>query len=397
MSRLNDDTLEALRAVDILDVADRLGMRVNARTRRASCYNTQAHAHGDRNPSLSFDKHTNRYKCFACGEQGDTIALVMAVQGASFRQACDWLASNYGIATSEHSEPLTYSSPSYHRKDPYETNLEPIRLTDMLDYDLPSADIYAELYKLSDEPDFTLRNWWQQRGYDDELLKIYGWRLITPATVRRLCETSNYADLAKAGLVSDDKGQLEQFLRRYTSHFVIVPFFDSPFNARRVMYVRFRALDNHQRAKYLAPSGTHPPIYGYDELIEWIGYMPMDKQPPLYITESETDAIAIRQLGKLKGIRAYAIALTGASKTGDSLVVRELVRALRENDTLNITVNISTDADEAGDRFYNSIAIALYKAGVAPNRLVKWQPWIELHSEIKDAGEYLQWVIKRAK
>lgn len=54
-------------AVDIKDVADLIGLRVD---RRSFCL---CPFHGDKNPSMVVKGH--RYRCFACGANGDSIDL----------------------------------------------------------------------------------------------------------------------------------------------------------------------------------------------------------------------------------------------------------------------------------------------------------------------------------
>jgi hypothetical protein len=39
--------------------------------RQMRCFNTAAHSRGDRNPSASVNLTTGRYKCHACGLNGD--------------------------------------------------------------------------------------------------------------------------------------------------------------------------------------------------------------------------------------------------------------------------------------------------------------------------------------
>jgi hypothetical protein len=55
--------------------------------RQVSCFNKDAHPRGDRNPSASVDLSKGRYKCFACGLEGDVYDLYMQETGATFAQA----------------------------------------------------------------------------------------------------------------------------------------------------------------------------------------------------------------------------------------------------------------------------------------------------------------------
>ena len=195
----------------------------------------------------------------------------------------------------------------------------------------------------------------------------------------------DYPLLVKAGLVGENKGELEQFLKRYVRHNVIVPFYDELlFKKHRVLYVRFRDLTKGAKIKYLAPIGSHPVIYGYDRLCAWA--MTYPKPNALYVSESETDSIAVTELAKRQGKTVQAIALVGGQKNEHSLVLRELAEAIKNIDK-GATINIITDRDKTGDTFYNAVATTLYKAGFNPNNLIKWQEW---HESLKDVGEHLQ-------
>lgn len=92
MKKKNIDsiTLSKLRGIDILVVADELGMGLRHRT--ALCVN-----HDDSHPSLHFWPNTNTCHCFACGWGGDVIDLVMKRENLSFAEACQWLGRRYGI------------------------------------------------------------------------------------------------------------------------------------------------------------------------------------------------------------------------------------------------------------------------------------------------------------
>lgn len=84
-----------LRAIPILDVADRLGLK--RRGEWVRCINP---AHSDRKPSLHFIVKTNSFYCFGCPLHGSTIELVMAACGCSREDAAGWLAAEFGFSRS---------------------------------------------------------------------------------------------------------------------------------------------------------------------------------------------------------------------------------------------------------------------------------------------------------
>ena len=175
-----------------------------------------------------------------------------------------------------------------------------------------------------------------------------------------------------------------------STHTVITPYFngelDTAVTGERpsVQYVRFRALSTTVKAKYLAPKGTQPIIYGFDELYKYA--MQYGTQAPLFITESESDALAIRELADRQGKTAYAVALVGGQKSQHSLVLRELTHFLSSLDKQAV-INIVTDRDATGEVFFNAVASTLYKVGFNADNLIKWQEW---HEQFKDVGEHLQ-------
>ena len=90
--------LQKLRDLPIEGVAERLGLRVE----RHKCL---CPFHDDHTPSLSFSVARNTFRCFACGESGDTISLAMKLlplrggrEGSSFVEACRWLANSSALS-----------------------------------------------------------------------------------------------------------------------------------------------------------------------------------------------------------------------------------------------------------------------------------------------------------
>jgi hypothetical protein len=54
---------------------------------KISCFNDAAHPRGDRNPSASVNLDKGRYRCFACGIEGDAYDLLQQLEGLTFAQA----------------------------------------------------------------------------------------------------------------------------------------------------------------------------------------------------------------------------------------------------------------------------------------------------------------------
>ena len=75
--------LQKLRDLPIEGVAERLGLCV-------SHHKCLCPFHDDHHASMSFKK--NKFKCWSCGETGDTIKLAEKMLGKDFVETCRWLA-----------------------------------------------------------------------------------------------------------------------------------------------------------------------------------------------------------------------------------------------------------------------------------------------------------------
>ncbi len=80
--------LQKLRDLPIEGVAERLGLYV-------SHHKCLCPFHDDHHASLSFKN--NKFRCWSCGESGDTISLAMKVLGKDFTGAAKWLADEHNI------------------------------------------------------------------------------------------------------------------------------------------------------------------------------------------------------------------------------------------------------------------------------------------------------------
>ena len=83
--------IEKLRSLSCESVAQRLGIMI--KYHKALCP-----FHDDHTPSMTFKK--NKFKCWSCGESGDSISLVKKVLGKDFLDACRWLADEHNMIVS---------------------------------------------------------------------------------------------------------------------------------------------------------------------------------------------------------------------------------------------------------------------------------------------------------
>ena len=84
--------LEKIHSLSCESVAQRLGFVVKQHRTRC-CF------HDDHQPSMAFKK--NKFRCWACGANGDSISLVERVLHKDFKEACRWLADEHNIILDE--------------------------------------------------------------------------------------------------------------------------------------------------------------------------------------------------------------------------------------------------------------------------------------------------------
>ena len=101
---MNTSKLQKLRDLPIIEVAQRLGLRVNGR-RMCLCP-----FHDDHHPSMALGRK-NHYRCFVCDARGDVIDLVMRFLNKTFTEACHWLADESNIILTEYRPMETESKP----------------------------------------------------------------------------------------------------------------------------------------------------------------------------------------------------------------------------------------------------------------------------------------------
>ena len=393
---------QKLRDLDIRDVAERLGLEVKQKG-NSPCFNTLAHKNGDRHPSLAFDPKTNKFKCFACGVSGDTIDLVAKVENLSYIEACRRLADLMGVSLEKSKGERTPSRASRIVREVKATNYQPIRLNEWLECDpLPYTEVYQAFYDACEQPSDELKAWWHGRGLSDELLAKAGWLTITPRTWQKIEKMYDEPTLLASGLKTQNNGQIRQVF--WGSYNIAIPFYNATvdnlyelINGKPlpVLLVRARSIEptpkDKRLPKYLAPIGTSPTLYGYETVFKWASEYPTAKYP-LTITESETDALACRELSLRKyDDEGYAVALCGGGKNEHSPIVRELIKvATLESDKTKVKVRVCVDADETGEHFFNTIGNALYQAGIPAENIERYQPWASMG--LKDMGDYLRYI-----
>lgn len=332
---INKFDIQKLRELDILQVADLLGMGL--RNKRALCIH-----HDDHHPSLAFNVKKNTCHCYSCGFSADTIGLVRERLNLGFSETCHWLADHFDVyIADEHRDT--------HRKDVKKAVTASDRRMASLRahfaethvshgcsssaYGAPSSvdvEFYQQMFRQMHLSESGQRFLFEERLLSPEALKVC-----------HIASTEQSVCMARVGRgvfdgpslifpYFDQEGRLVSVQSRYLGKKSPESSFDmnkaSPDEAKPKEIPRFK----------FAP-GSHRMIYGLDRLKDY----PPDE--PLLITEGPSDCWTALTLG------IHAIAIPSAT-----LFDRRFQGLLAGRN-----LHIFPDQDEAGLSLYFELKKAL--------------------------------------
>ena len=415
-----EEDLQKIRDIPLDEVFSKLGMEVVRN--RVRCYRPENHAHGDRDRSISISRQ-NKWKCWVCDDGGtkDAIDLVMDVQGMTFREACIWIASNWGISLKEVSKEDSFRIGRKQIKTNYKPReIQPIRFEDLSYLEDECCKIYQDFFDLCLPPDEKLKSWWKGRGFTPDHLYKCDLRLVEGSVWRSMLKKHSLSTLIKCGLYKPKNCEIEHILVEGSSpnledyvpafrggYNVVFPFFNGSKESlqsgeRKIVGFKVRNIgnivkpDGKKLPKYLMPTGWSVHIYCFDDLWRW---RESETRPEaIYLTESETSCIAMQELFKLYGKEGYCVALPSASQNLDSVLVRELIEFVAKTDRSTKLVVVAdndkvtegrSENDTPGMKFYHTIGQAAYNAGIETHL---YQPHKKFG--LKDANDYLLKVLK---
>lgn len=327
--------IQKLRELDILQVADLLGMGL--RNKRALCIH-----HDDHHPSLAFNVKKNTCHCYSCGFSADTIALVRERLNLGFSEACRWLADHFDVyIADEHRDT--------HRKDvkkavtASERRMASLRAhfaETHVSHGCPSS---AYVAPSSVDVEFYQQMFRQMHLSESGRRFLFEERLLSPEALKvcQIVSTEQSVCMARVGRgvfdgpslifpYFDQEGRLVSVQSRYLGK--KRP--ESSFDMNKVFLDEAKPKEI-PRFKF-AP-GSHRMIYGLDRLKD---YLPDE---PLLITEGPSDCWTALTLG------FHAIAIPSATLFDRSF------QALLAGRNLHIF----PDQDEAGLSLYFVLKQAL--------------------------------------
>lgn len=332
---INKFDIQKLRELDILQVADLLGMGL--RNKRALCIH-----HDDHHPSLAFNVKKNTCHCYSCGFSADTIALVRERLNLGFSEACRWLADHFDVyIADEHRDT--------HRKDvkkavtASERRMASLRAhfaETHVSHGHPSSAYVAQA---SVDVEFYQQMFRQMHLSESGRRFLFEERLLSPEALKvcQIVSTEQSVCMARVGRgvfdgpslifpYFDQEGRLVSVQSRYLGK-------KRPESSFDMNKVSLDEAKPKEIPRFKFAPGSHRMIYGLDRLKD---YPPGE---PLLITEGPSDCWTALTLG------IHAIAIPSAT-----LFDRRFQGLLAGRN-----LHIFPDQDEAGLSLYFELKKAL--------------------------------------
>ena len=339
MARVPNDELERLKSVDLVRLVESDGLVLKRIGKDLAC--VCPFHEGDREPSLIVSPGTNLFHCFGCGVAGSPVDWVMRRRGVSFRRAVELLRAECG----NQSEPAGDGA-GVVPKAAASRVVAPL---------LPSADDAALLVEVVEFYSATLKTspealaYLAKRGLAHPgLIDAFQLGYANRTLAYRLPEKQVAAG-AKV------RGQLQRLGVLRTSgheHFqgsLVVPVFDS---AGQVAELYARKIADKQREGtplHLYLPGPHRGVFN---LAGWRG------SETVILCEALIDALTFWCAGLSHVTSAF-----GVGGFTDELLQAFLANSVKR-------VLIAYDADEAGDRAADALALKLAAHGIEAYRVV---------------------------
>ena len=314
---INKFDIQKLRELDILQVADLLGMGL--RNKRALCIH-----HDDHHPSLAFNVKKNTCHCYSCGFSADTIGLVRERLNLGFSEACRWLADHFDvyIGDEKYGNSARYTDKSADKKV---LTASDRRMASLRAHFAETHVSNGHVAPSAVDVEFYQQMFRQMHLSESGQRFLFEERLLSPEALKvcQIVSTEQSVCMARVGRGVFDGPSL------------IFPYFDQE---GRLVSVQSRYLEKKKEIpRFKFAPGSHRMIYGFDRLKD---YSPDE---PLLITEGPSDCWTALTLG------IHAIAIPSAT-----LFDRRFQGLLAGRN-----LHIFPDQDEAGLSLYFELKKAL--------------------------------------
>ena len=296
---INKFDIQKLRELDILQVADLLGMGL--RNKRALCIH-----HDDHHPSLAFNVKKNTCHCYSCGFSADTIGLVRERLNLGFSEACRWLADHFDvyIADDRYGNSAQYTEKSADKKL---LTASDRRMASLRAHFAETHVSHGYVAPSSVDVEFYQQMFRQMHLSESGRRFLFEERLLSPEALKvcQIVSTEQSVCMARVGRgvfdgpslifpYFDQEGRLVSVQSRYLGK----PKSESSSDMDKVS---FDEVKPKEIPRFKFAPGSHRMIYGLDRLKDY----PSDE--PLLITEGPSDCWTALTLG------IHAIAIPSAT------------------------------------------------------------------------------------
>ena len=274
--------------------------------------------HAEKSPSFTVSPTKQFYHCFGCGEHGDAIGFLMKQTGASFREAVQDLAGQYGLQVPDDDASPQDKALAAARREKQAT------LTDVLEQ---AGAAYRKHLKASPRAIDYLKG----RGLSGEIAKHFGLGYAPEGWNSLASVFANYADplLVESGLVIQSEEDENKRYDRFRDRIMF------PIRNIKGECIGFggRVLGD-EKPKYLNSPETPVFSKGLELYGLFEAQQAIRKHGYALVTEGYMDVVALAQLGF-----ANAVATLGTACTPEH--VKKLFR-------FTDSVVFSFDGDAAG-------------------------------------------------
>lgn len=276
--------------------------------------------HNEKTPSFSVSPTKGIYKCFGCGEGGNSVNFVMKLGGFSYPEALRELAKKYNIEVEEE------------KLSPEQIDRENKRDGIYVISSYANKFFQNQLWE-TEEGKLIGISYFKQRGFSEEIIKKfqlgYSPKLKNALTQQAINDSYQQEFLEESGLsFFNETSNADRFKER-----VIFPIHNY---SGKVLGFGGRSLDSTNKAKYL--NSPESAIYHKSKVLYGLYFSKsaIGREDNCYIVEGYTDVVSMHQAGIENVVSASGTALSSEQIN--------LIGRLTKNITLLF------DGDDAGLR-----------------------------------------------
>lgn len=307
-----DQVMDSMRIEDV--VGDYVSLK-----RRGSNLLGLCPFHNEKTPSFNVSPSKGIFKCFGCGQAGNSIKFLMELEKFSYPETIKYLAKKYNINVEEDEQPDEVKQEMHERES-------------MLLVNQWASSFFQEQMWETEQGQTIALSYFRERGFTDETIREFGlgfhpdgYTLLADAAKKA---GYNLTYLAKTGLSIEKDG-------RYFDRFRDRVMFPIRNSSGKTIGFGGRILGNDKKvAKYL--NSPESDVYHKSSVLYGLfeARKAISNEDEAILVEGYTDVISLHQAG-IKN----AVASSGTSLTTDQI---RLIRRYTQN------VTILFDGDSAG-------------------------------------------------